>query len=113
MISRVFTEEKDIYGFRHGYHGLVGNARTVTNLGSWSSTYVDKLDCVRLSLPKSNAEEALRDVKDIVKTSSGNKPGVLVYEPLQAKGGVNMGPPGFLKGVVEHFKGLKAVTICD
>lgn len=113
MISRVFTEEKDIYGFRHGYHGLVGNARTVTNLGSWSSNYIDKLDCVRLSLPKSNGDEALRDVKDIVKTSSGNKPGVLVYEPLQAKGGINMGPQGFLKGVVDHFKGLKAVTICD
>ncbi len=113
MISRVFTEEKDIYGFRHGYHGLVGNARTVTNLGSWSSSHVDRLDCVRLSLPKSNGEEALKDIKDIVKTTSANKPGMIVYEPLQAKGGINIPPAGFLKGVAEHFKSLKGVTICD
>jgi alanine-glyoxylate transaminase/(R)-3-amino-2-methylpropionate-pyruvate transaminase len=32
---------------------------------------------------------------------------------LQAKGGINIAPNGFLKGVAEHFKGLKAVTICD
>jgi 4-aminobutyrate aminotransferase-like enzyme len=32
---------------------------------------------------------------------------------VQARGGVNVPPAGFLKGVAEHFKGLKAVTICD
>lgn len=113
MLSRVFTEEKDIYAFRHAYHGLVGNARSVTNLGTWSSTHVDKLNCIRLNFPKVNGEEALKDVKDIVKTSSANQPGTLVYEPLQAKGGINLAAPGFLKGVVNHFKELKAVTICD
>ena len=56
MITRVFTEERDIYAFRHSYHGLVGNARTVSNVGSWSSTHVDKLDCVRLGFPKNNGE---------------------------------------------------------
>lgn len=56
MLTRVFTEERDIYAFRHSYHGLVGNARTVTNVGSWSSTHVDKLDCVRLPFPKNNGE---------------------------------------------------------
>jgi 4-aminobutyrate aminotransferase-like enzyme len=79
MIARVFAEERDIYAFRHAYHGLVGNARTVTNLGTWSSTQVDRLNCVRLGLPKANGEESLREIKDIVRTTSADRPGVLVY----------------------------------
>lgn len=56
MISRVFTDEKDIYSFRNDYHGLVGSARTVTTLGSWNSTHVDRMDSIRLTYPHSNGE---------------------------------------------------------
>lgn len=113
MVSRVFTEEKDIYGFRNSYHGLVGNARTVTNVGSWNSTHVDRLDCVRLGLPVGNTADAIRDVKEIVKTTSNDQPGTLVLEPVQAKGGANIAPSGFYKGVVEHFQSKKGLVISD
>ena len=113
MVSRVFTEEKDIYGFRNSYHGLVGNARTVTNVGSWNSTHVDRLDCVRLGLPVGNAADGVRDVKEIIKTTSNDQPGTLVLEPVQSKGGANVAPEGFYKGVVEHFQSKKGLVISD
>ena len=81
LISKVFNEQRDVYSYRNAYHSLVGHARTVTNLGSWSSGTVDKLDCERLNWPSStsDAQIAFKDVKNIVETTSGGKPGLLVY----------------------------------
>ena len=64
MLGRVWTQQKDVYGYRNAHHGLVGHARSLTTLGQWSSHFVDKLSCVSLPWPRESqkADEAIQEV---------------------------------------------------
>jgi 4-aminobutyrate aminotransferase-like enzyme len=94
---------------------LVGNARSVTNLGTWNSHHIDKIDCQRISWPKSTADTtaAVEEFRTVIDTASGGQPGSLVYEPLQAKAGVHLAPQGYLSQAVGLFQQKKGVAICD
>lgn len=36
-LARLFTHEYKFLSLRNGYHGLVGNAKNITNVGTWNS----------------------------------------------------------------------------
>lgn len=51
MISRLFTGQHKFMSLRNGYHGLVGNAGAVTNVGTWNSPTVRGVEHEKLAWP--------------------------------------------------------------
>jgi 4-aminobutyrate aminotransferase-like enzyme len=37
MLARLYTGSEQIYTFKKAYHGMVGNACSLTSVGSWAS----------------------------------------------------------------------------
>lgn len=37
MLARLYTGSEHIYSFNKAYHGIVGNAYSLTNVGTWAS----------------------------------------------------------------------------
>lgn len=40
QLARLYTKNYKFLSLRNGYHGLVGNAAAVTNVGTWNSSGV-------------------------------------------------------------------------
>jgi 4-aminobutyrate aminotransferase-like enzyme len=39
LLARLFTGQNKFFSLRNGYHGLVGNSKSVTNVGTWNSNF--------------------------------------------------------------------------
>jgi alanine-glyoxylate transaminase/(R)-3-amino-2-methylpropionate-pyruvate transaminase len=39
LLARLFTGQNKIFSLRNGYHGLVGNSKSVTNVGTWNTNF--------------------------------------------------------------------------
>lgn len=53
MMARLYTKETKIFSLRNGYHGLVGNAASITNVGTWNHQIIRGHDVEKLPYPSS------------------------------------------------------------
>jgi alanine-glyoxylate transaminase/(R)-3-amino-2-methylpropionate-pyruvate transaminase len=50
-LARLFTNEYKFLSLRNGYHGLVGNAGSITNVGTWNSPMRGGFEFEKLAWP--------------------------------------------------------------
>ena len=39
LLARLFTGQNKFFSLRNGYHGLVGNSKSATNVGNWNTNF--------------------------------------------------------------------------
>lgn len=100
-MAKIASKEKELYSYRHAYHGQMGSARNATNLGHWNSSKIHNVEIDRLPWPThKNADKDISNVKDIFDSSHSGKVGGVIFEPIQGLSGVHSAPSGYFKKLV-------------
>ena len=79
MLSRLYTNSKKIFSLRNGYHGLMGSAYSVTNIGSWNPPMVRGVEFEKFSWPSTyrgahnTTEGLIKDAKEALNSSTPGK----------------------------------------
>ena len=116
--ARLFTGKPGILAFDGAYHGLTYGALAATQRADFSTPFKDQLVpfVVHAPYPDSlrgpHEEECLRAVEDILKRSRG-KIGAILIEPMQARGGIRIPKPFFLKRLRAIATQQKILLIVD
>ncbi len=121
-LARVSTGRKRVLGFRRGYYGATAQARAVASGGSAAATLDASMQflcphceqcsmqktypacdiaCLRLSAAQIEAKTSIEEVAAII------------FEPVQAVGGIIVPPPGYLKDLAALARRWGARLIAD
>jgi len=116
--ARLATGKPGILAFEGGYHGLTYGALAATHRDDFGSPFRDQIApfVVHAPYPHSlrgpDEEACLRAVGDLLKRTRG-KIGAILVEPVQARGGIRIPHPSFLKRLREITKQQKILLIVD
>ncbi len=103
-----------VISFQNGYHGLGYGALTVTGLTKFQTPFTKLLPAWRHELPFPGPEDDLRPILDrLTHLLSKHDIGAVLMEPIQARGGKIVPPPGFLTQIQEMARAAGALLILD
>lgn len=112
--ARLATQRRHVIAFRGGYHGLGYGALNTTHRKHFSEPFRDQLRGFGLfaGYPKmtANLKQTERELRDAFQT---NKVGAVLVEPIQARGGINVPPGGFLKLLRQLCDQFGALLVFD
>ncbi|RLG68523.1 aspartate aminotransferase family protein [archaeon] len=106
-LARKYTGRKKIVAFVRGYHGKTLGALSAT----WNPKYRKGFEPLVegfLHLPYGNLER----VESFLRENAEDVASIIV-EPIQGEGGINVPPPGFLKGLRELADQFNVLLIVD
>ncbi len=112
--ARLATGRSEVIAFEGGYHGLGYGALNVTQRGHFRDPFRDQLrefghfipfPCCRLELAV--MEEKIR------RRAARGRVGAILVEPIQARGGIRVPAPGFLKRLRKLSNDLGCLLILD
>lgn len=118
-LSRLYTQEYKFLSLRNGYHGLVGNAGNITNVGTWNSPMRGGFEFEKLSWPSTyrghnlTAEQLVSDAREAINSNTNGKVSGFIFECIQGVGGINPLPQGYLPEMVKLVKSHGGLIICD
>jgi len=116
--ARLFTGKPGVLAFDGAYHGLTYGALAATHRPDFSASFRDQLAPFVVHAPYPDSlhgpddEDCLRAVQEILKRSRG-KIGAMLVEPIQARGGVRIPKPFFLKRLREIATQQNILLIVD
>jgi 4-aminobutyrate aminotransferase-like enzyme len=116
--AHLFTEKPGVLAFEGAYHGLTYGALAATHREDFSAPFRDQLAPFVAHAPYPDAlrgpDEAacLRTVEEVLQRSRG-KIGAILVEPMQARGGIRIPKPSFLKGLRKLATQHKILLIVD
>jgi 4-aminobutyrate aminotransferase-like enzyme len=108
------TGKPGVIAFEGAYHGLGHGALNLTHRAHFRRPFRAHLGrFTRFAAFPVNATELDRTVGVIEKWLSAGKTGVVVVEPIQARGGINVPPPSFLPRLRELCDAHGALLVLD
>lgn len=119
MMARLYTRETKMISLRNGYHGLVGNAAAVTNVGTWNHQILKGYDTEKLPYPSayrgSQKDTAgyLQDAEESLHSTTHGKIAGFICEPIMGVGGVVPMPQGYLDGMYKLIRRYGGLCIAD
>lgn len=119
MMARLHTKATKFFSLRNAYHGLVGNAASVTNVGTWNHGYVRGHDIEKFAYPSSyrgtqkSPEGYLEDAKEALHSLGGGPIAGFIAEPVMGVGGVVPLNKNYLEEVYKLVKANGGLTISD
>lgn len=121
--AQLATGRPGILAFRGGYHGLTMGALSATSRSDFRLPFGSRVfeGVVRAPFPDPSREgpdagsRALEEVRQLLATAArGPFPvGAVIVEPIQARGGVRVPPPGFLEAVASLAREAGALLVFD
>lgn len=118
-LARLYTNEYKFYSLRNAYHGLVGSAGNITNVGTWNSPMRGGFEFEKLAWPstyrgaKLTLEEYVKDAEEQINCTAGKKIAGMIAEPVQGVGGINPLPAGYMPKMAELVRKYGGVVIAD
>ena len=95
--AMIGTGRREIIAFTGAYHGLGYGALNATHRRYFRGPFESQLGRFGRFAPFPKSEEDLPRLRmKLEKMMKGGRTGAMVVEPIQARGGVNVPPPGFL-----------------
>ncbi len=95
--ARLATGRKQIIAFRGGYHGLGYGALNATHRDHFREPFLNQLGEFGLFADFPVDDKSLREVRrELNQLFRQHKIGAVLVEPVQARGGINIPPTGFL-----------------
>ncbi|MBI1178179.1 aminotransferase class III-fold pyridoxal phosphate-dependent enzyme [bacterium] len=95
--ARLATGRRGVIAFRGGYHGLGYGTLNATHREHFRKPFCDQLGEFGSFADFPKNERELRKLKqELPKMFRRTKPGAVLVEPIQARGGINIPPDGFL-----------------
>jgi alanine-glyoxylate transaminase/(R)-3-amino-2-methylpropionate-pyruvate transaminase len=120
LLARLFTGQNKIFSLRNGYHGLVGNSKSVTNVGTWNTNFNNTQEFEKLAWPSQyrgtlkSTELLLKDAEEAFQSNAiHGKIAGLIFEPIQGVGGINPVPQGYGPGIAQIVRKYGGVVIAD
>jgi alanine-glyoxylate transaminase/(R)-3-amino-2-methylpropionate-pyruvate transaminase len=105
---------------RNGYHGLVGNAGNITNVGTWNSPMRGGFEFEKLAWPSTyrgsnlTTAELIEDAKETLNANTSGKVSGFIFECIQGVGGINPLPEGYLPQMIDLVRNKHGgLIICD
>lgn len=102
-LARAATKRTKIIGTLGAYHGKTFGALSVSGRAYYQQPFAPLIPDVVL-VPFGDLDALARELPDAA---------ACIVEPLQAEGGVNLAPPGYLRGIRELCDGAGALFIAD
>jgi alanine-glyoxylate transaminase / (R)-3-amino-2-methylpropionate-pyruvate transaminase len=120
LLARMYTGQNKLFSLRNGYHGLVGNSKSVTNVSTWNTHFNNTNEFERLAWP-SQYRGSIKDVNILLKDAEEafqanaihGKIAGMIFEPIQGVGGINPAPAGYGKGISELVRKYGGLVISD
>ncbi len=95
--ARLATGRRGLLAFRSAYHGLGYGALNATHRDHFRSAFRDQLGAFGHFVPFPATEADLSQLeKEITRQLKQHSIGAILVEPVQARGGINIPPAGFL-----------------
>lgn len=66
LLARLYTGQTKLFSLRNGYHGLVGNSKSVTNVSTWNANYTNSHEFEKLAWP-SQYRGVIKNVNDLLR----------------------------------------------
>lgn len=119
-LCRTYTRQMNFLSLRHGYHGLVGAAASVTNMPTWSNGTVlrgpghEKLawpSNYRSTIP--TVEGLKKDALEVIKGNCDSKLAGVIFEPIQGIGGINTFVDGYIPMITDLVKSHGGLIVAD
>jgi 4-aminobutyrate aminotransferase-like enzyme len=108
------TGRQRIIAFEGGYHGLGHGALNVTHRSHFREPFAAQLAEFGDFVPYPKTKTELKSLeKNICALFKKNKAGAILVEPMQARGGINIPPKGFLKLLRKLCDEHKTLLILD
>lgn len=115
--ARLATGRTGILAFEGGYHGLGYGALNVTHRDHFRNPFRSQLREFGRFVPFPIVEDGLEAPADwgdqIEAALRQHKPGAILVEPIQARGGIRVPPAGFLRRLRELCDASGALLILD
>jgi len=119
MLARLYTGSEHIYSFNKAYHGIVGNAYSLTNVGTWASPMPKLSNVHPLAYPNLyrnphlNVDALISDAIETIESTSNHKIAGVWAEPIMGVGGVVPLPEGYFKRLAEVTRKYGGLVIAD
>lgn len=107
------TKKPKVIAFRGAYHGLGYGALNVTHREHFRSPFRRQLSEFASFVSYPTQETDLLRVEEAIRKSAKSDIGAILVEPIQARGGINIPPTGFLPLLRRLCDELKLVLIFD
>lgn len=112
--ARLATGRRGVVAFRGGYHGLGYGTLNATHREHFREPFRDQLGEFGSFADFPNNERELRNSKrELAALFRHTQPGAILVEPIQARGGINVPPIGFLPLLRTLCDRHKALLIVD
>ncbi|MCB9656273.1 MAG: aspartate aminotransferase family protein [Polyangiales bacterium] len=116
--AAIATSRPGVLGFEGGYHGLAHGPLALCGYSEgFRRPFASQLNPHARVLPWPSPdcalEEALAPVRVAFRGHPSERPGAILVEPVQGRGGVRVPPPGFLAGLRELCDHHGALLIAD
>lgn len=108
------SERRGVIAFTGAYHGLGYGALNATHRSHFRSRFRSQLGQFARFLPFPSSPDALNALEPVLKRAMHRHSiGAILVEPIQARGGIQVPPHGFLKLLRDTADEQKAVLILD
>jgi len=100
------TGKADVVAFENSYHGLGFGALDTTHRSEFRAPFLDRLAGRTHFAPYGDIGATRALVEHV-------RPGAILFEPIQGRGGLRIPPPGFVEGLRELADRSEALLIAD
>ena len=114
--ARLATGRPGIIAFTGGYHGLGYGALNATHRDHFRGPFLNQLREFGqfIDFPETEPAGSLESMEAAIRNHARTHPvGAILAEPFQARGGIRIPPPGFLRSLRTLSDELGAVLILD
>lgn len=114
--AHLATGRHGIIAFTGGYHGLGYGALNATHRGHFRAPFLNQLREFGyfVDFPETETAGSLESMESAIRKCARTNPvGAILAEPFQARGGIRIPPPGFLRCLRSLADELGAVLILD
>ena len=120
LMARSFTGRIDFLALRNSYHGATFGAQSMTGISGFRHPvpllggihHVANPDQYR-GVHGATLEPYLREIDDVIHTSTSGKVAGMIAEPILGYGGIVALPPGYLKGAFARVRAAGGICIAD
>lgn len=117
-LSRKYTKRSGIFAFMGAFHGMsMGSLSVTSDIQSRMSAGVSLNNVTFFPYPSANYQnfDSIAYINEVLEDdhSGIEKPAAIIFETIQAEGGVNVAPVNWLRRLSELCKKHRILLICD
>lgn len=124
LLASIYTGRHEYIALRQGLHGRTKLTMSLTGLNMWRTdtspvggiSFAPNAYCYRCPFHKNYPDcdlECIKQVEEVIKTSTSGKVAALIAEPIQGNGGIITPPPEYFIRLKELLNKYEILLIID